>query len=212
MNIEQFLDNSHALGIKINRASGKERDYIDLESYFLHATIHISNSIRVARYIEYWAHSFGKYLSTKRLKDHIKNGHPYDPRFLNGLLKLVDSDFEKTGPMKELYQKLPTKELLSIVPGYEFKNLDPRWKSVGVAAPIFVPDELEKTIRNVKWISDNCPEILYRMQGISAVLSDIRSYMHFKKEASLYRVAKDLNLTYSCVYQNYKKYLEPFKI
>jgi hypothetical protein len=34
--------------------------------------------------------------------------------------------------------------------------------------------------------------------------------MYFKKKVTLYRVAKDLNLTYSCVHQNYKKYLSPF--
>lgn len=212
MNIEEFLDDAHSLGIKINRTSDKKRDYIDLESFFLHSTIHISSSIRVARYIEYWVYSFGKYLSVKRINDHIKKGHPYRPEFLNGLLKIVDENFEKTGPMKNLFYKSTNdaKELVPIVPGFVFKKLDPNWESVGVAAPIFIPDELEKTIHGLDWISKNCPEIYLRMQGISPVLSDIRAYMLFKNGVSLYRVAKDLNLTYSCVYQNYKKYLEPF--
>jgi hypothetical protein len=115
--------------------------------------------------------------------------------------------------MKNLFYKSTgdMKDLIPIVPGFEFKKLDQHWESVGVAAPVFIPDELEKTIRELSWISKNCPEIYYRMQGISPVLSDIRAYMFFKKGVSLYRVAKDLNLTYSCVYQNYKKYLEPFK-
>lgn len=170
----------------------------------------MSNSIRVARYIEYWTLVFGKYLSVKRIKDHIKNKHPYDQMYLNGLLKIVDENFEKTGPMKILYQKSSSNKLIPIVQGFEFKKLDLKWKSVGIAAPVFIPDELEKTIHDVKWISENCPELFYRMQGLSPVLSDIRSYLSFKKDASLYRVAKDLNLTYSCVHQNFKKYLEPF--
>lgn len=210
MNLEQFLDNAHSLGLKINRTPTTKRDYIDLESFFLYSTIHISSSIRVARYIEYWTFSFGKYLSVKRIKDHIKKAHPFSPIHLNGLLKIIDENFDKTGPMKELYQKVKIKELIPIVPGFDFKKLDQKWKSVGIAAPFFIPDELEKTIHNAKWISGNCPELFFRMQGISPVLSDIRSYMNFKKEASLYRVAKDLNLTYSCVHQNFKKYLEPF--
>jgi len=210
MNLEQFLDNAHSLGLKINRTSTTKRDYIDLESFFLYSSIHISSSIRVARYIEYWTFSFGKYLSVKRIKDHIKKAHPFSPIHLNGLLKIIDENFDKTGPMKELYQKVKIKELIPIVPGFDFKKLDQKWKSVGIAAPVFIPDELEKTIYNTKWISENCPELFFRMQGISPVLSDIRSYMNFKKEVSLYRVAKDLNLTYSCVHQNFKKYLEPF--
>lgn len=214
MNLDEFLDNAHCLGIKINRPIGKKRDYIDLESFFLQSTIHISSSIRVARYIEYWVYSYGKYLSVKRINDHIKSGHPYRAEFLNGLLKIIDDNFDKTGPMKNLYQKRTTEKqsLIPIVPGFEFKKLDPRWIAVGVSAPIFIPDELEKVIHGIDWISKNCPEIFYRMQGISPVLSDIRAYMYFKKKVSLYRVAKDLNLTYSCVYQNYKKYLEPFGI
>lgn len=214
MNLEEFLNDAHSLGIKINRAIDKKRDYIDLESFFLYSTIHISSSIRVARYIEYWVFSFGKYLSVKRINDHIKKGHPYRPEFLNGLLKIVDDNFNKSGPMKTLFQKTTsgTQGYIPIVPGYEFKKLDPIWESVGISAPVFIPDELDKTIHGLDWISKNCPEIYFRMQGISPVLSDIRSYMFFKKKVSLYRVAKDLNLTYSCVYQNYKKYLEPFGI
>ncbi|MBC7540162.1 MAG: hypothetical protein H7281_15160 [Bacteriovorax sp.] len=214
MNLEEFLDNAHSLGIKINRSAEKRRDYIDLESFFLYSTIHISSSIRVARYIEYWAFSFGKYLSVKRINDHIKKGHPYKPEFLNGLLKIIDENFDKSGPMKNLFQKKTggTKGSIPIVPGFEFKKLDPKWESVGVSAPIFIPDELAKTIQGLDWISKNCPEIYYRMQGISPVLSDIRAYMFFKNKVSLYRVAKDLSLTYACVHQNYKKYLEPFGI
>jgi len=214
MILEEFLDNAHSLGIKINRSSVKTRDYIDLESFFLYSTIHISSSIRVARYIEYWVYSYGKYLSVKRINDHIKLGHPYRPEFLNGLLKIIDANFDKSGPLKGLFQKTPneTKEAISIVAGYEFKKLDPNWESVGVLAPVFIPDEMEKTIHSLDWISKNCPEIYYRMQGISPVLSDIRAYMFFKNKVSLYRVAKDLNLTYACVHQNYKKYLEPFGI
>jgi hypothetical protein len=212
MNLDEFLDNAHSLGIKINRKIDTKRDYIDLESFFLYSTIYISSSIRVARYIEYWAFSFGKYLSVKRINDHIKKGHPYRPEFLNGLLKIIDDNFDKSGPMKNLFQKKNNgaNGNISIVPGYEFKKLDPLWNSVGISAPVFIPDELDKTIHKLDWISKNCPEIYYRMQGISPVLSDIRAYMSFRTGVSLYRVAKDLNLTYSCVHQNYKKYLEPF--
>jgi hypothetical protein len=112
--------------------------------------------------------------------------------------------------MKELHQKVGAKDLIPIVSGFEFKKLDPRWKSVGILAPEFIPDELEKTIYGIKWITENCPELFFRIQGLSAVLSNIKSYMYFKKKVTLYRVAKDLNLTYSCVHQNYKKYLSPF--
>jgi len=214
MNLEEFLDDANSLGIKINRKVDKKRDYIDLESFFLYSTIHISSSIRVARYIEYWAFSFGKYLSVKRINDHIKKGHPYRPEFMNGLLKIVDDKFDKSGPMKCLFQKTTSEKQgnIPIVSGFDFKKLDPKWESVGISAPVFIPDELDKTIHGLDWISKNCPEIYYRMQGISPVLSDIRAYMFFKNKVSLYRVAKDLNLTYSCVYQNYKKYLEPFGV
>jgi hypothetical protein len=214
MNIDEFLDNSHNLGIKINRELKNKRDYIDLESYFLYSTIHLSHSIRVARYVEYWVHSYGKYLSVKLINDHIKNGHPFRQIFLNGLLKLVDDNFEKSGPMKKLFhQELRSnKVLIPIVPKFEFKVIDQNWESVGVSAPIFIPDEKEKTIYDLNWISKNCPEIYFRMQGISPVLSNIRAYLHFKNKSSLYRVAKDLNLTYSCVHQNYKKYVEPFNL
>ena len=213
MNLEQFLDCAQSLGVKINRSSKVKRTYIDLESFFLYATVHISSSIRIARYIEYWTYSFGKYLSVKRLNDHIKKGHPFNPIFFNGLLKIIDDNFDKSGPLKVLYQKIEQKKkiLIPIVTGYEFKKLDPRWKSVGVSAPIFIPDEINKTIHNVDWISHHCPELYFRMQGISPVLSDIRSYLHFKTDVSLYRVAKDLKITYACVHQNYKKYIEPFK-
>lgn len=214
MTLDEFLNNAQSLGLKINRKPVAKRDYIDLESFFLYSTIHISASIRTARYIEYWVYSFGKYLSVKRINDHIKKGHPFKPEFLNGLLKIIDENFENTGPLKKLYQGKIAKDkiLIPIVPEYVFKKLDPRWESVGVSAPVFIPDELEKTIYGVEWISKNCPELYYRMQGISPVLSDIRAYLDFKSDASLYRVSKDLNLTYSCVYQNYKKYLEPFAL
>lgn len=213
MDLEKFLDISNHLGIKINREIKNKRDYIDLESYFLYSTIYISHSIRVARYVEYWVHSYGKYLSVKLIKDHIKKGHPYRKEFLNGLLKIVDDNFENSGPLKILHQsEIKNNLLIPIVPDFEFKVLDPNWKSSGIAAPIFIPDEKDKTIHDLNWIAKNCPEIYFRMQGISPVLSNIRSYLHFKNKASLYRVAKDLKLTYSCVHQNYKKYLEPFNV
>jgi hypothetical protein len=213
MNLEQFLDTAHFLAVKINRTPKINRDYIDIESFFLYSTLHISTSIRTARYIEYWTYVFGKYLSVKRINDHIKNSHPYNPIFLNGLLKIIDENFDKSGPLKILFQKKVIKKnsLMPIVDGYEFKKLDPKWESIGVSAPVFIPDELDKTIYGIDWITKNCPELFYRIQGLSPVLSDIRAYIHFRADASLYRVAKDLKLTYSCVHQNYKKYVEPFK-
>lgn len=214
MNLEEFLDCSYSLGLKINRDVLSERKFIDLESFFLYSTIHISSSIRVARYVEYWVYAFGKYLSVKRIGDHIKKNHPYRPEFLYGLLKIIDDSFDHTGPMKVLSKYLKTNNLpflLPIVSDYDFKKIDSRWESVGIKAPVFIPDEIQKTIRDIKWITKYCPELYYRIQGLGPILSDMKAYFFFNKKVSLYRMAIDLNLTYSCVHQNYKKYIEPFR-
>jgi hypothetical protein len=213
MNLELFLDNAYLLGIKINRKISTERTYIDVESFFLYSTLYMSDSLRLARYVEYWTYCFGKYLSVKKINDHLKRGHPYRPKFLSGLLKIIDSNYEKTGPLKVLaiHTKFKKKEKIeAIVPGFEFKRLDKRWEEVGIAAPVFFPDELDKTIRDIKWIEKNCPEIYFRMQGLSAILSDIKSYCFYQKnKVSLYRISKDLHLTYACVHLNYNKYIAP---
>lgn len=67
MNLELFLDTAFFLGIKINRNVVTERKYIDIESFFLYSTIFMSDSLRLARYVEYWTFSYGKYLSVKKL-------------------------------------------------------------------------------------------------------------------------------------------------
>ena len=87
MTLDEFLNNAHSLGLKINRKSVAKRAYI-----------------------EYWVFSFGKYLSVKRINDHIKKDHPFKAEFLNGLLKIIDENFEKTGPLKKLYQTLVTRK------------------------------------------------------------------------------------------------------
>jgi hypothetical protein len=213
MNLELFLDTAYSLGIKINRKITHERIFIDIESFFLYCTLYMSDSLRVARYVEYWTYSYGQYLSVKKINDHIKKGHPYRPKFLSGLLKIIDDNYDKSGPLKVLsiYTKNSKLNILeNIVSGFEFKKKDPKWESVGIAAPVFIPDELEKTIRDIKWISTNCPEIYFRIQGMSAILSDIKAYTFYQKnKVSLYRIAKDLHLTYACVHQNYKKHIAP---
>lgn len=213
MNLENFLDTAYFLGIKINRNIVTERKYIDIESFFLYSTIFMSDSLRLARYVEYWTLSYGKYLSIKKINDHLKKNHPYKPKYLSGLLKIIDNNYDQSGPLKTLsiYTKISKKDKLeAIVPGFEFKKRDPLWESVGIAAPVFIPDELDKTIREIKWISSNCPEIYFRIQGLSAILSDIKSYCVYQEsKVSLYRIAKDLHLTYACVHQNHKKHIAP---
>ena len=208
---EEFLNMGARLGIKINRAFSNSSEFVDVESFFLYSTLFIRSSIRVARYIEYWTLACGHYLSVKKLNDLIKDGHPFDPIFLNGLLRIIDENYDKSGPLKVLkkYAK-KSHSRISIVEGFEFHKVDQRWLKANVCAPVFIPDEFDKVIREPKWIKENCPEIYYRIIGISPILADIRSFVEFNPDVSLYKVAKTLKLTYSCVHSNYKKFIKPF--
>lgn len=210
---EDFLDMAVKLGLKINRPNPYISSFVDIESFFLYSTIFIRSDYRTARYIEYWAHAYGKYLSVKKINDLIDKGHSYDPVYLFGLLRLIDRNFEKGGPFKIL--KRHVKKNLNAIPiieGFDFKKIDPVWESVGVIAPIFIPDEYEKVIREINWLEKNCPELYFRIIGLSPILSDIKSYVLFNKNVSLYKVSKDLGLTYSCVHSNYSRHIKPLQM
>jgi N-glycosylase/DNA lyase len=211
---EVFLDTAGKVGVNLITSNKTKREYIDLEKFFLDATMLISHSYRTARAIEYWTHSFGKYLSVRKLDKLIRDGYQYDPRILGGLLAIIERDFEDNGQYKVLAKY--TKDFLNntpaaipIVKGYDGYTKDPHWLKRGVIAPIFIPDEVEKAVRSFKWIKENCPELRYRIEGISSVVSDMRSIIELTEEKqSIYSIAKIAGISYPCAHKNFKKHLE----
>lgn len=206
-NVERFAFQLSELGGRItSKKKYKERAYIDLEQFFLNMTLCMNSDARLARCCEYWIQTFGKYLSAQKIQKRIKKGQDYSPQYLGGLLTIADSRFPR-GQFSSLSKYTSNKQEVQMLKVFKNKEIaDANWLKFGIIAPQFNQDEKEKNIKPISYILENCPELSYRMKGLTTAIADLKAYLHIHKDASLYRAAKDIDLSYVRAHQIKKDY------
>lgn len=177
--------------------------FVDLEEFFLIGTNFCYVDARLTRTFEYWVAKYGKLLSPKRLCKLIEKGDlAIDFQCLGPLLSIIDHKFPR-GKFASLEAYCKIGELKKMFP-FLLKSMrrDERWEKYGVIAPVFQSVEESHFLRNEKYVCDHCPEIRFRIMGVSPMRSNLLAYRAKFPKLSLYRVAKDLDLTYAFAHRS----------
>jgi len=185
--------------------------YVDLEEFFLQATLEVfNNDSRLSRCIEFWVYRYGKYLSPFKLVKLIKNENSFDPSALGGLLSIADNKFPRGqfSTLQKYAKKSPGRKMFNIVSA--LKKTDHRWEKYGIEAPIFLLDEEAHFLRGMSGVILNIPELKYRVMGLTPSASDLKAYLEVFPDSSLYRAAKETHQGYGSAHKNYTRYVLPF--
>lgn len=208
-----FADQLQRLGGNIVSSRVSRGHYIDLEEFFLDATIHIWNEERLANCVEHWVRRYGYLLSPSKIKRIIKEGHPYDPAVLGVYLLLIEkskSKYKKPnfGPLK-IYTSKKEEDVFRDNPRTKTpsKYFDEDWLIFGIKTLKFYP-EFEKNLLTKEVTFKNSLELRNRIE--KGVLSgDITSYFDRVKEGtSILQVAKKIHSNYANVYNKVKEFLD----
>ena len=207
---ESFAFDLETLGGLINSTQVKNREYIDLELFFLNATTHILGSdTRLVRCMEYWSPAFGKYLSPVRLIKHIQSGVKFNSAVLGVLLSIADSKFPRSGEFKTIAQYCKKQDQTFLFPFFTHINsCDTRWKNFGIIAPKFLPDEQSHFIQSMEYVLKKIPELSYRIKGYSIAVANIHALLDINGPLSVYKIAKLTNSTYSYIHGVYNKHVK----
>ncbi len=199
--IELFASKLQKLGGLIVSKNGKYKEFVDLERFALDATTSVFNDSRLSRTIELWFYRYAKLLSVPTLIKLIEKGYIYNPSSLGALLSIADNKFPDSGELKKLASYCIKAQDIKMFKFFgDKKRSDPRWLKYGIIAPIFNLNEEDHFLLKDKKIA-TIPELKYRKQGFSVTASNILSMREIYPQMSLYRISKELNVTYAYVHR-----------
>lgn len=211
LNKNDFYKEFSSVGSLIITGDSKST-YTDLEMLFVNFLDHVFNDDRTYRAITFWLRRYGKFLSPKKLKKLLKK-KVYDPRVLNALLKVSDSNFPKN-EFKSLYSE---GEAISSSNGFKLPKRVPRsqeFLEFGLEAPLVEDDPNEElhSLRTTKWVYENVPEIRNRVMGLTKSVADYRALLEKEKDIkSIYKASKKIYLCYARAHEVFHKHILPLK-
>ncbi len=200
-NIEDFGSRLRGLGGRVSYPDAYKSKYIDLEEFFLDATLFIFEGSRLAIAIENWIYTFGFLISPAKVKNLIKNRYEFDPAVLGVFCEIISKTDKKQiniNCLKPYIKKNPnliyrTKSKIEV----KISNPDPIWKEFNILCPTFKLDT-KKNLFQFDFILNNSPEIKNRTLGIDIVSSDYQAFLSKEgNNLSLNKVSKLINAHYS---------------
>ena len=183
-----------------------KRNFIDLELFFLEATNCVFNDTRLTRCIEYWVLKHGQLLSPQRLQKIIESKKiQFDESVLGALLGIIDPKFPNKCRFSPLAKFCSKKANIPLFPFFkDVARSDKRWLRYGIIAPEFKPQEENHFLISEKK-QTTIPELFFR-KSAPPVVANIQSYLKLNPSTSIYRISKELGVTYAYTYNVCKKF------
>lgn len=183
-------------------------DFVDLELFFLEATLQMSHETRVTQCFLAWLRRYGVLLSPSKTRRLIRAGASFDPAVLGVFLEIISSaDGLKQNwkILRPFVQKAKKRFLMPSLPPPP-REVHPAFEKFGIIAYPFSADE-RKYLRNPTYVLKHCPELEFRSLGVNTVAADLRAYLKkraTKEIVSLYKIARDIHHPRTNVYLYYK--------
>jgi hypothetical protein len=208
--VERFAHKLALLGGRISYRDKSDLQYIDLEEFFLEATIYIHGDSRLANCIEHWIRKFGSLIGPSKVKGLIEKGFAYNKAILGVFLEIIDENKIKQintdtlRPYCRPYQRPVKRNKLS--PYLPPKYRDPIWEKYNIITHKF-HDESKKNLLSNRAILKNCPELRYRILGCTILDADLQAYLEKTKDykGSINSIAKRIHAHYANLYKVFHK-------
>jgi hypothetical protein len=189
---KQFYDKLNYLGGNLS-LTPKLDYYVDLEVFFLECTQYLNRDTRTSLTILNWLYRYTTILSPSKIRRLIKNN------------KIEYNKFGLTYIFSILSDYSLIKTNWNILKPYCNETLHSSLK-----IPIKFKPNLEKYLKESKYVIEHCPEIYWRAHGVHQVASDIKSFLiKNNQKISLYQLAKMIHSPKSRVnyfYNSFNKF------
>lgn len=183
----KYLGMSLSLGVEAK----KPTEYIDLETFFLWATLNFSVSSRFEEGFLCWLIEYGHLLSPAKIRKLIKEGQEYNSQVLMGILNFISSNKigERSWAILKPYSKFKESVVESQQNGPRIRDPQKDFAKARLMIPNFKLDK-EKFLMDKGWVLKNCIEIRNRALFGSVVNADVASYLSRSPAATPYEIAK----------------------
>lgn len=201
---EDFLATSFYFGIAIGpRPSNREKKFLNLEKYFLSATLNLTSS-RIAEGFLCWLLRYGHLLSPAKIRRLLSGDEPYDPAVLGGFIvflqghKIRPQQFDILKPFAKKYE-IPR----PLFEGPRPSNPDPYFSQFNVITYQYKLD-LEKFLTPARAVYKRCSELHNRALFGSAVHADVACCLGLDPSLGPYKIAQMTNNHKARVYEIYE--------
>ncbi len=197
--VEEFAAKLSYLGGRItSKVSFNPHKYCDLEDFLLEGTLYAVKDERLFNCFEHWVRRFSQYLSPSKMRKFLETeGFQYNPTILLGLIYVVNmANWKILLPYSE--RQTPKKDLLGFK---KFpKKPDPSWEKAGLVKTEFYP-EYKKNIRPFSYFEKSCPELYWRLIGVTQAKADFKVITEKRPDLSLYAISKKYKIDKSILYK-----------
>lgn len=182
--------------------------YLDLEDFFLEATLNMSQDPSVTQCFLTWLVKYGIILSPSKIRRLLREGRVVDRAVLGAFLEVLEANNRQKKHWKIIrkfaHKATRTHLLFSQLPTPLPSKINPFFKKYGILTYSFQLDE-QKYLRAASAILSSCPEIKYRAVGTGIPAADLRSFYEKHRDiSSVYEIAKRTHHPRTSIYLSYR--------
>jgi len=195
-------------GGNLNSGAGKlGQVYLDLEDFFLEATLHMGEEPRVTQCFLTWLVKYGIILSPSKIRRLLKEGRTVNHAVLGAFIDILEANNRQKKHWKiirRFVHKASSYLLFSQLPAPLPSKVNPFFRKYGVLTYTFQLDE-SKYLQPAHATFQSCPEIRYRAMGMGIPAADLRSFYEKHPDIhSVYEIAKRTHHPRTSIYLSYR--------
>ena len=183
--------------------------YLDLEDFFLEATLSMGLDPRVTQCFLTWLVKYGIILSPSKIRRLLREGRKVDPAVLGAFIDILEANNRQKKHWKiirKFVHKTKTHLLFLQLPAPLPSKINPYFSKYGILTYAFQLDE-SKYLRPAFAILSSCPEIRYRAVGTGIPAADLRSFHEKHPDIrSVYEIAKRTHHSRTSIYLSYRMF------
>lgn len=188
------------------------RVYMDVEEFFLEATLHMGQDPRTTQCFLTWLVKYGIVLSPSKVRRLLKERPTVDHSVLGAFLEILEANNRQKKHWKIIRRftrkKTETHLLFPQLPAPLSSKVNPFFRKYGILTYAFHLDE-NKYLQPAHTILNSCPEIRYRAMGTGIPAADLRSFHEKHPDIlSVYEIAKRTHHPRTSIYLSYRMFEE----
>lgn len=187
------------------------RDYLDLEDFFLEATLNMGQDPRVTQCFLTWLVKYGIILSPSKIRRFLREGRKVDPAVLGAFIDILEANNRQKKHWKiirKFVHKGKQHLLFPQLPSPLQSKINPYFSKYGVLTYAFHLDA-SKYLKPASAVNSSCPEIRYRALGTGIPAADLRSFHEKHPDIrSVYEIAKRTHHPRTSIYLSYRMFEE----
>ncbi len=185
--------------------------YLDLEDFFLEATLNLGQDPRVTQCFLTWLVKYGIILSPSKVRRLLQAKRTVDHAVLGAFIDILEANNRQKKHWKivrRFIHKTTTRLLLPQLPAPLTSKVNPFFLKYGILTYSFQLDE-SKYLQPANVVLKTCSEIRYRAMGIGIPAADLRSFYEKHPDVhSVYEIAKRTHHPRTSIYLSYRMFEE----